>query len=202
MTGDLVLLSVESLLKGGWNMLQPQECTLYSGGHEGAEAFFGECAEKWGVREVTYSYEEHFIKRSKNVVLLTDEQLRQGDISMEIVTQHMHRQFHSAVKIRRVIQAIYHMLNNGSQVFAVGVILDDGTVKGGTGWGVELGKFLNRNVHVFDKEKHGWYTWSQGAWVAEHPVIMESTFCGTGSRYLTEESREAIAELFTKSFAK
>jgi len=34
------------------------------------------------------------------------------------------------------------MVNNGLQVFAVGIIQADNTVTGGTGWGVELGKFL------------------------------------------------------------
>lgn len=181
-------------------MLKPQEFTFYSGGHAGAETFFGECAEKWSVNEVTFSYEDHNIKREKNVEMLTDEQLRQGDISMEIVSQHMNRQYHSAEKIKRVVQSIYHMVNRGSQIFAVGVILDDDTVKGGTGWGIELGKFLNREIHVFDKEKNAWFKWDQRKWVDDNPVINETTFCGTGTRYMTEEAKKAISELFRNSF--
>ncbi len=183
-------------------MLKPQNCTLYSGGHAGAETFFGECAEKWGVNEVTFSYEGHDIKRSKNVVMLTDDQLRQGNVSMEIVTQHMNRRYHHSEKIQRVMQSIYHMLHKGIQVFAVGVILEDDTVKGGTGWGVELGKFLNREVHVFDKEKQNWCKWEKGQWIDDDPMIKETTFCGTGTRYLTDEARDAISELFRKSFER
>lgn len=29
-------------------------CTLYSGGMKGAESAFGEAAEKWGMKEVTF----------------------------------------------------------------------------------------------------------------------------------------------------
>lgn len=183
-------------------MLKATDCTLYSGGHAGAESFFGECAEKWGVNEVTFSYEGHFIKREKNVIMLSDKELKQGDISMEIVSQHMHRQYAHADTIKAVLQSIYHMVNKGMQVFAIGVIQDDATVLGGTGWGVELGKFFNRNVHVFDKVRHQWFTWKHGEWVKDTPVICEKTFCGTGTRELTAESSVAIEDLFNRSFSK
>jgi hypothetical protein len=181
-------------------MLKAGNCTLYSGGHVGAESFFGECAERWGVKEVVFSFKGHFIKRARNVVMLTTEQLKHGDVSMDIVSLHMRRSYHKAELIRRVCQASFHMVSKGSQVFAVGTIQDDDTVKGGTGWGVELGKFFNRTVHVFDKARHAWYTWRRGKWVKDEPVIVEATFCGFGTRELTKESKQAIEELFERSF--
>jgi hypothetical protein len=183
-------------------MFKPSECTLYSGGHVGAETLFGECAERHGLKEVTYSFDGHFIKREKHVVMLSDEELKRGDISMEMVSQHMHRNYAHSDSIKRVLQAIYHMVNNGLQIFAVGIIQADNTVKGGTGWGVELGKFFNRNVHVFDKDRDAWFTWRHDEWVMDKPVIHEKTFCGTGSRELTEDSVKAIEELFQRSFGK
>jgi hypothetical protein len=183
-------------------MLLPSECTLYSGGHQGAESFFGECAERWGIKEVTYSFDGHYIKREKNVVMLTDADLCKGDISMDIVSIHMHRTFGHSEAIRKVLQSIFHMVNNGSQVFAVGCIQNDNTVKGGTGWGVELGKFFNRNVHVFDKNRKGWFSWKKEEWVSDLPVIHEKTFCASGTRDLTDESSKAIEELFYRSFGK
>jgi hypothetical protein len=181
-------------------MLKAANCTLFSGGHIGAESFFGECAERWGVKEVTFSFPGHFIKREKNIIILSDEELKHGDISMDIVSLHMHRQYHQADQIRRVCQATFHMVSKGSQIFAVGSIMEDDTVKGGTGWGVELGKLFNRNVHVFDKTRHDWYTWRNGLWMKDLPKIIEPTFCGTGTRELTDESIAAIASLFERSF--
>jgi len=181
-------------------MLNPSKCTLYSGGHAGAEAFFGECAEQFGVNEVTYSYEGHLIKREKNVVFLGEDDLRRGDISMEIVSAHMRRSYTNAVSIRRVFQSIFHMINNGQQIFAVGVVQNDNTVKGGTGWGVELGKFFNRDVHVFDTVKNCWLTWRHGEWIMEVPTVIDNTFVGTGTRHMTDESKAAIIDLFKRSF--
>ena len=92
------------------------------------------------------------MKREKNVVMLDEKELRRGDVSMEIVSLHMHRRYAQADKIKCVLQTLFHMVNSGMQVFAVGVIQDDDTVRGGTGWGVEPAKFFNRDLHVFDRQ--------------------------------------------------
>ncbi len=181
-------------------MRDPKQCTLYSGGLKGAEAEFGRNAELWGVKEVNFSYKGHKMDRVKDVYVLSEEELKQGDVSMAIVSQRMGRTYAEAEKIRRVIQCIFHIVNKGHQVFAVGWIQPDGTVKGGTGWGVELAKFFNRPVSVFDQEKNGWFTWDGREWQPDEPRIEHDTFAGTGTRFLTEQGREDIKELFQRSF--
>ena len=173
---------------------------MYNSGHMGAETVFGECCEKHGVKEIVYSFEGHFLSRGRNVVVLNDAELRRGDVSMDIISIHMHRQYSQSDMIRKVFQTIFHMVNSGMQVFAVGVIQSDNTVHGGTGWAVELGKFFNRNVHVFDKSKNKWFTWRAAAWFEDLPGIMEKTFCGTGTREMTKDAAVAVEELFRRSF--
>ena len=183
-------------------MIDPRRCTLYSGGLKGAEAEFGRNAEEWGVREVNFSYKGHKMDRVKDVYVLSEEELRQGDVSMTIVSQRMGRTYAEAEKIRRVIQCLFHIVNRGHQVFAVGWIQPDNTVKGGTGWGVELAKFFNRPVSVFDQEWNGWFTWDGREWQPDTPVIEHESFAGTGTRFLTEEGKRAIRELFLRSFGE
>jgi len=173
---------------------------LYSGGHRGTEAEFGRQAERWGVREVTISYEGHAMERDRGLRVLSDDELRQGDVSMEIVSRHMGRTYHSADRIRRVIQSIFHMVVPAYHVFAVGWIQPDGTVKGGTGWGVELAKFFNRPVSVYDQGRNQWFTWEEGHWQPDEPHLPEQPFAATGTRQLTDEGREAIIELYRRSF--
>lgn len=174
--------------------------TLYSGGLRGAEAEFGKCAEEWGCQEVNFSFKGHKMDRVKDVRVLTEEELKQGDISMEIVSKRMGRSYAEADKIRKVIQSIFHMVNNGYQVFVVGWIQPNDTVKGGTGWAVELAKLFNRPVSVFDQDRNRWFTWKEGKWVEDTPVIEHKSFAGTGTRFLTDEGRKAIRELFERSF--
>jgi hypothetical protein len=112
----------------------------------------------------------------------------------------MGRTYHQADLIRRVIQSLYHMVAESYQVFVVGHILPDDTVKGGTGWAVELARLFNRPIWVFDQDRASWFHWHDSRWEPATPTIGERTFCGTGTRNLTEDGKRAIAELFTRSF--
>jgi hypothetical protein len=178
-----------------------KECSIYSGGLKGAEATFGECAEKFGVNEINFSFEGHKCARNKNVTMLSDDELKKGNISMEIVSARMGRRYAQADKIRKVFQTIFHMVNKGYQVFVIGWIQEDKTVKGGTGWGVELAKFFNRPISVFDQDTNKWYSWEKTKWVEDEPVISHKTFCGTGTRNLSDAGKKAIEDLFSRSFA-
>jgi hypothetical protein len=181
-------------------MADLSQFTLYSGAHRGAESEFGRHAERWEVKEVNFSFEGHAPERTRGVRVLSPAELDKGDVSMEIVSTRMGRTYSKADKIRKVIQSIFHMVNNGYQVFAVGWIQPDNTVKGGTGWGVELAKLFNRNVNVYDQDRRGWFSWKNNQWVVETPVISEKTFVGTGTRNLTVDGLKAIQDLFTRSF--
>lgn len=180
--------------------MTPSECSFYGGGHRGTEAEFGQLAEQFGIQEVNYSFEGHQPARQRGLKVLTPEELKKGDISMEIVSLRMQRKYAHANKIRKVFQAIFHMVNNGLQIFTVGWIQPDDTVKGGTGWAVELGKLFNRPVSVFDQDKNQWFSWADNAWKADEPKIEHSTFVGTGTRNLTDAGKAAIADLFKRSF--
>jgi len=181
-------------------MTDRSQFTLYSGAHRGAEAEFGRQAERWGLQEVNFSFEGHALERTRGVRVLGPGELDKGDVSMEIVSTRMGRTYSKADKIRKVIQSIFHMVNNGYQVFAVGWIQPDGTVKGGTGWGVELAKLFNRPLSVYDQDRKGWFSWKDNQWVPEIPVISHPTFVGTGTRNLSGDGRMAIEALFTASF--
>lgn len=180
--------------------MNPANCTLYHGGLKGAEATFGEAAEKFGLKEVIYTFENHRLFRDKNSVVLSQEELERGDISMELASRMLNRTYYETEKIRKVLQTIFHMVNSGHQVFVVGTIQEDGSVKGGTGWAVELAKMFNRPLHVYDQPTKKWFTW-KSEWQEDSPIIEYDTFVGSGTRYLSDSGREAIEKLFQDSFA-
>jgi hypothetical protein len=181
-------------------MSDRNKAKLLSGGHKGAEAEFGSCAARWGLREVTFSFEGHQMEWSQDVRVLSPEELAKGDISMEIVSQRMGRNYTNIQQIRRVVQSLFHMVKESYQVFAVGFIQADNTVQGGTGWGVELARFFNRPVSVFDQDKGQWFSWNGSEWIPNVPLIPERPFAGTGTRNLSDGGRRAIQELFERSF--
>jgi len=182
--------------------MNAQDCTLYHGGLKGAETLFGENAEKYAVGEVIFTFGGHRLNRDRNQVILSEEELQRGDISMELASRMMNRTYYETEKIRRVLQTIFHMVNKGHQVFVVGAILEDNSVKGGTGWAVELAKLFNRPLHVYDQPRQRWFTWKDGAWREDSPKIRYSTFVGSGTRYLSDDGIAAINQLFADSFAR
>jgi len=175
--------------------------TLLSGGAQGAEAEFGACAEAWGLTELNFSFAGRQPVRTRGVVELTPAELEQGAVSGVYVEAHMHRRYPDTPLFKKTMQSIWHQVSTAGEVFAVGVIQDDGTVKGGTGWAPELGKHWSKPVHVFDQEKKAWFAWHETEWRAEEPPsITARRFTGTGTRFLSDDGRAAIRALFERTF--
>jgi hypothetical protein len=177
-------------------------CKLLSGAARGAEAEFGACAEKWGVQECNFSFDGRPVARQRGVVLLSSQELEKGAVSMAYLESHMHRSYPRTPLFRKVLQTIWHQVNTAGQVFVVGLVLEDGTVKGGTGWAPELAKHLHKPVFVFDQEKKVWLSWLDEGWrEVDPPTIRSRRFAGTGTRNLSDEGKQAIHDLFARSFA-
>ncbi|MBK8481168.1 MAG: AAA family ATPase [Proteobacteria bacterium] len=175
--------------------------TLLSGGAAGTESEFGACAERWGLRELNFTFAGRTPARARNLLWLSEQELAQGAVSPIYLQAHMHRTFPDSDQLRRTLQSIWHQVNTASEVFAVGIIQPDETVKGGTGWAVELGRSWKKAVHVYDQERRAWYAWEGTRWVAEEPPLIRARrWCGTGTRSLAEHGRNAIHELFERSF--
>src|SRR5262245_46389763 len=115
----------------------------------------------------------------------------------------MHRRYTDAPTIRKILQTIWYQVNNGQEIYVVGTILDDGTVRGGTGWGAEFAKLCNKPLHVFDQDKDSWFKWTGDEWQADAsgPVIAHPHFTGTGTRTIQKSGLQAVEQLFARSFA-
>ena len=183
--------------------MNPPDCILFSGGAPGAEAQFGACAERYGVEEVNFTFDGHRIERHRGVRVLNHEELLAGDVSLEYVSRLMHRRYAEGPTIRKVLQTLWYQVNNGQEIYVVGVIRDDKTVRGGTGWGAEFAKLCNKPLFVFDQEKDGWFRWTGAEWQSigtDAPTITHPHFTGTGTRQIHDNGKRAIEDLFTRSF--
>jgi hypothetical protein len=176
--------------------------TLLSGGAQGAEECFGGCAERWGLAEVNFSFAGRTPKRTRGLVRLGAEELAAGAVSAVYIEAHMHRRYPETPFFQKTLQSIWHQVNTSQEVFMVGMILEDKTVKGGTGWAAELARVWHKPVYVYDQERKGWYTWDGHDWAAmsEEPVIEARRFTGTGTRHLSDDGRVAIEALYERSF--
>lgn len=185
--------------------MKKEDCILFSGGIKGAEAEFGINAERFGIEEVNFTFEGHDIVRQRGVRFLTNTDLKKGDVSLEYVSKLMNRNFTKAPIFRKILQSIWYQINNGQEIYVIGEILADKTVNGGTGWGAEFAKICNKPLFVFDQKAGSWFVWNQLDWhklsAGNEPVIKHIHFAGTGTRFLEENGKKAIVDLFERSFS-
>ncbi len=181
--------------------MRREDCTLFSGAAQGAEAAFGEAAERYGIEEVNFTFEGHADARTRGIRVLTQAELKHGDVSLAYVSKLMHRPYPDTPLFKKVLQSIWHQVNNGQEIWVVGKILPDDTVKGGTGWGAEFAKLCNKPLYVFDQDRDAWFHWTGDRWEeVRDPVISHPQFTGTGTRFLAPNGRAAIDALFERTF--
>lgn len=185
-------------------MLSRADCILFSGGATGAEEAFGAAAERAGLEEVTFSFEGHAPARQRGLRVLNHEELQHGDVSLAYVSRLMNRRYPDTPTFRKILQSIWYQVNEGQEIYVVGAIQADKTVRGGTGWGAEFAKLCNKPLFVFDQAQRSWFGWDGDSWVArsgsDAPVVQHVHITGTGTRVLDEHGRGAIDDLFARSF--
>jgi hypothetical protein len=178
----------------------PAQCTLFSGGALGSEAYFGEAAERWGIKEKNFTFADHNQKRTRGQHVLSDRELAAGSVSLAYVSRRLHRHWDRTPLLRKVLQLLWHMVSHADQVFVIGAIQPDNTVHGGTGWSVELARRWHKPIWVFDQDKEAWFYWEGSSWKTGKPVIASPNFAGSGTRFLNPAGKKAIDDLFSRSF--
>src|SRR6476660_3423892 len=160
-------------------IMRREDCILFSGAAGGAEAEFGAAAERHGIEEVNFTFEGHKDARRRGIRVLTSAELQHGDVSLAYVAKLMHRRYPETALFKKVLQSIWHQVNNGQEIYVVGVVQPDGTVKGGTGWGAEFAKLCNKPLFVFDQDRDAWFRWTGEAFEpASAPTVAHPHFTG------------------------
>lgn len=185
-------------------MIERTDAILFSGGAQGAEAEFGAAAERSGIEEVNFSFDGHKPVRTRGLRVLNHEELNAGDVSLAYVGRLMNRRYPDTPTFRKLLQSIWYQINNGQEIYVIGTIEPDRTVRGGTGWGAEFAKLCNKPLFVFDQPKDAWFQWTGDEWNRltgdTLPRVQHLHFTGTGTRFLEANGRQAIADLFARSF--
>jgi len=183
-------------------MIDPHSATLFSGAARGSECAFGAAAEAYGITEVNFTFEGHDPERLRGLRMLAPEDLALKDVSLHYVSRLMGRSYPDEPEFCRLLQSICWQVASGREVFVIGEIMADGTVKGGTGWGAEFAKICNKPLNVFDQVKGEWFRWDNRWMPVRSVVITRETFTGTGTSSLNDNGRNAIIQLCERSLLR
>ena len=112
----------------------------------------------------------------------------------------MHRHFPDTDYIKKVLQTIWHQVNNAQEIYVVGKILDDDTVMGGTGWGAEFAKLCNKPLFVFDQDRDALVALDRHGVGSATPAITAPALRRHRHALPARQRPPAIDELFARSF--
>lgn len=179
----------------------------FSGGAKGADYLFGRCAEKVGHTVIHYSFEGHKAFAKTNLVVLTDDELREADPYLKMANKQLKRSFPARYDdTNNLLRRNYWQVKNTHQVYAVAPLDEQGKILGGTAWAVQMAINMSVPVYVFDLNTNEWYSydfelnrwlactgWRKLAPAANFPG---RKYTGIGSRDLTPQGERAILDLY------
>lgn len=178
--------------------------TCHSGGAIGADTFFEEIGELYGVQTMAYSYKTSY-HNSKNKVEISEIDFLEGVEKVEFAQKTLNRK--KFQKYLNLLSRNWQQIKNANQVFAVSkIIFKSGVecVSGGTGWAIQMAIDNQKEVFVFDQEQNAWFKWSYAkskfCVLKNTPKITKINFAGIGARKINENGINAIEELYKLSF--
>ena len=194
------------------NKNRTEESSIYtnhSGGAIGSDSYWGEIAKQYGI-ETKHYYSGQ--KTPTGNTPISQEDYIEGQIKATKAGHAMGRlnpkaQVRSELLIRDWAQSKY-----ADAVFAIGTMLKPGDqidqsrkalisqVKGGTGWAVQMAIAEGKPVYVFDQVRNKWYKNLNGKWENSDVPILTNNFAGIGTREINESGKQAIRDVFAKTF--
>ena len=172
-----------------------------SGGAAGADSQWGMAAGMAGHMVIHFSFQGHKTQVPQDeIVVLTDEQLREADPHLEKANETLKRKVpYNKPWVVNLLRRNWFQVKDTQSVYAVSH-LDNGMVSGGTAWATQM--FIDRfeggecPLYLFDQKQGAWLTWARGRWSSSsfvHPP--HGIWTGIGSRDLNETGKRAIRTL-------
>lgn len=188
----------------------PKDYKLYSGGAVGSDTEWANVANQYGVgRTINY--------RPETLDILTPEQMQEVETQYAAAANRLGRKLLDANSYAgKLVRRDYLQAKAADGIFGIGHILRPGeknskdyvvrstipSVDGGTGYAVQMAIDLHKPVHVYDQVYKQWYKfdYNDNTFVAEDTPTLTPNFAGIGTRQLSEDGKQAIRDVFEKTF--
>ena len=184
----------------------PNNYTLFSGGASGSDMYWQNLGAKFGVRVKAFSFEGHGRRDSARVVL-SSEQLKLADEYLLKANRTLKRHFPTSKPfVNNLLRRNWYQIKDTNGVLAVGRLSPSRTtVKGGTGWAVQMAIDAKKPVYVFDILSSSWqrYDHEKKEFLCCNTAPRLSlNFTAIGTRTLPENGKVAIEKIFEGTFGK
>lgn len=189
-----------------------REYINYSGAAKGSDEYWEKIAKEYGVgKQVNY--------RPSTLKRLTQEQLDEVEQAYSKAVKQMGRRKLSKSSYGgKLVRRDYLQAKAADAIYAISTIIPPKgkdkkgytnntnieLVEGGTGYAVQMGINLNKQVYVFDQLKNMWFSWDYHTNSFEkcNTPKLTKKFAGIGTRQLNENGKKAIENIFKSNLNK
>ena len=177
----------------------------HSGGCPGADIFWEDEGNKYGVTTVAYSFYGH-TQKGKNRKILERPELDEGFEHVKIASKGIGRNPNpNWPYVKNLICRNWFQVKNAEAIFAIGKFINKKIVSGGTGWAVQMGVDNKKPVFFFDQPINTWnkFNYENGEFeVIDYIPKLTENFAGIGTREITDVGMNAIRQIYKENFGK
>ena len=188
---------------------------VYTRGAKGTDELVEQMAKQFGMQVEVLVPPNH--PRAQFITPSTVEVLMLANPHLHQAAHKLGKRMPSHFYTLQLLQRNYQIAKKAHTIYAFGILEKDGkSVKGGTGWTVQLAMDQGKQVYLFDIPSQTWYrsdhyyqvddnstTLVAGSqflpWGPKGPTLHQSSAV-VGSRELDNKTREEIQALFNRTF--
>lgn len=180
--------------------------TNHSGGAKGSDSVWDYIGRKYGVTKHNHYWHSGLPKPPLGNVELTDDQLEEGWQKVLKANKKLKRR---PEKYKSLLSRNWFQVKNADAVYAIGnlpmclgasQIPDE--VLGGTGWAVQMAIDAKKPVFLFEQQMKSWCKWNGFVFTQCNQPTLTPNFAGIGTREITEESKQAIENIYKSLIIK
>lgn len=213
---DQTIKEPEVKAPGTYDMPQ-QGYINHSGGAVGSDSYWGEIGEQYGVTSNHYYHGQRTPEGNKEI---SQQDYEEGRFESAKAAKRNWGYQYSTMKDDRLIRN-WAQVKYADAIFAIGHVVQPGEkafpnqrndtrtaispmVTGCTGYAVGMAILHNKPVYVFDQQDGKWYRWDTSAnnFVESDTPTLTKNFAGIGTRELNEVGKQAIRDVYEKTFGK
>ncbi len=174
----------------------------HSGGCPGADMEWEREGEKYGVKTIAYSFPSH-VQEGKNPKILNASELDEGweHVTRADKTLKKNVDAIASTYVRKLLCRNWFQVKNSEAIFAIGKLINNHPVDGGTGWAVQMAIDADKPVFLFFQDAMG------GGWFRYMPIVgfescrgdtpkLTKNFAGIGTRAINNYGKEAIKKIY------
>ena len=174
--------------------------SMFSGEAEGADLYWRGIANQYGIKGEDFTVNS----LNKDNRAEATEKVEQANKTLNRVfpmKPNKKRTQKQADYANNLVLRDWLQVKNADSIIAIGR-LKNGIVEGGTGWAVQMAINEGKPVYVFSQNNGKWYRNINGKWESTDVPTLTPNFAGIGTKELNEEGKQAIVNVFIKTFGE